>query len=390
MKKQIWAFLSLLLLSILVYPTTANAIMGGENASGDPKVVALSHWNESQRQGCSGALIAPRIVLTAAHCMSRMPKDGVWRPAFDSYLPVSGPLSDKTPMWVALPGTDVKSQGTKTAKVIAQYGPDYYEDSFYDKGGSNSHGSLYDFAVLVLDQPLSSQTYRISTMQETLDLISTGAEVLSLGYGYSNYNMYSSPSPMKSKTNIRSQFIWQGAEEKGILQTKPYYKLGMILQTNFPDNVYHGGGDSGSPLWANINNEWVYIAALSAAVGPTANLPSTDSIWKDKFWMENAGGHYYSAWSFQYLIDDARKFLEQQIIIEAKTAAELKEKQEIEAKAALELKAKEEADGKAIADKLAATKAVSLKKTTITCVKGKLVKKVTAVKPVCAIGYKKK
>ena len=49
------------------------------------------------------------------------------------------------------------------------------------------------------------------------------------------------------------------------------------------------------------------------------------------------------------------------------------------------------ADAKAEADRiLAAAKAAALKKTTITCVKGKLTKKVTAVKPVCPAGYKKK
>ena len=43
-------------------------------------------------------------------------------------------------------------------------------------------------------------------------------------------------------------------------------------------------------------------------------------------------------------------------------------------------------EGKSQAD----AKAAALKKTSITCVKGKLVKKVTAVKPVCPKGYKKK
>ena len=84
-----------------------------------------------------------------------------------------------------------------------------------------------------------------------------------------------------------------------------------------------------------------------------------------------------------------------------KAAAELKAKQEADAKAATEkaaaeLKAKQEADAKAAAAKiLAAAKAkakaaVAKKKTTITCVKGKLVKKVTGVKPVCPKGYTKK
>ena len=77
-------------------------------------------------------------------------------------------------------------------------------------------------------------------------------------------------------------------------------------------------------------------------------------------------------------------------------------------KAAGDQKAKQEADAKAAADKVVAeakaeaakilaeanakakAAAAAAKKTTITCVKGKLTKKVTAVKPVCPKGYKKK
>ena len=82
-----------------------------------------------------------------------------------------------------------------------------------------------------------------------------------------------------------------------------------------------------------------------------------------------------------------------------KAAADLKSKQEADAKAAADkaaadLKAKKAAEAKAAAAKiLAAAKAKAAaanKKTTITCVKGKLIKKVTAVKPVCPKGYKKK
>jgi hypothetical protein len=95
----------------------------------------------------------------------------------------------------------------------------------------------------------------------------------------------------------------------------------------------------------------------------------------------------------------------QRIISERTAAAELKAKQEAEAKAATEkiiADNKAAADAKAAADKivqdakieaariLAAAKAAAVKKTTITCLKGKLVKKVTAVKPKCPAGYKKK
>jgi hypothetical protein len=48
------------------------------------------------------------------------------------------------------------------------------------------------------------------------------------------------------------------------------------------------------------------------------------------------------------------------------------------------------AAAKAAAAKAAAAKAAAAKKTTITCVKGKLIKTVTAVNPKCPTGYKKK
>jgi hypothetical protein len=103
--------------------------------------------------------------------------------------------------------------------------------------------------------------------------------------------------------------------------------------------------------------------------------------------------------------DKQREFAQAEAV---RLAAELKVKQETEAKAAAELKAKQEADAKAaaglkvkleaeaIADaelkakQEAEAKASALKKTTIICLKGKLDKKVTALKPVCPKGYKKK
>jgi M6 family metalloprotease-like protein len=95
-------------------------------------------------------------------------------------------------------------------------------------------------------------------------------------------------------------------------------------------------------------------------------------------------------------------------VAEEKALAELRAKQDAETKAAAdkaasELRTKLESDAKAAAEKIladakaeadrilaAAKAAIAKKKITITCVKGKLIKKVTAVKPVCPKGYKKK
>jgi hypothetical protein len=63
-----------------------------------------------------------------------------------------------------------------------------------------------------------------------------------------------------------------------------------------------------------------------------------------------------------------------------KALEEVKTKLAADAKAAAELKAKQDIEAKVAA----------LKKTRFTCIKGKLSKKVTAVKPKCPTGYKVK
>jgi hypothetical protein len=80
---------------------------------------------------------------------------------------------------------------------------------------------------------------------------------------------------------------------------------------------------------------------------------------------------------------------------DTKAATELKAKQEADSRVAAEIKAKQEAEvaAKTAADLRAKQEAeakATVKKITITCVKGKMIKKVTAVKPKCPAGYKLK
>jgi hypothetical protein len=400
-------------LSLLVFPvTSAHAVHGGESALGDPRVVAIIHWYENGQANCTGALIAPRIVMTSAHCLARNPTDGKY-PSSKTALPKSGLLDlNEAPVWVSAPGVIVApgNIGAKQkARGIAQFPSPMYRDGGAINGDpSKLYGPMYDFGIIILDKPLSTKTYRIATLEELRDLVKFNKTITQIGYGLTSYEEAMGKAqrdgiPRKIETTVRSDLIL--GNNKELYTVWPEL---MLLQAKYKKGEYTCGADSGIPAWFEKNGEWIYIGASGAGMGAECSSAPDDPLWTDQFWSVNAGNQFDTAQAYPEVIEAANKFLADQIIIEAKAAAELKAKQELEvriaaelkakqeaeAKAAAELKAKQETEAKAAADlkakKESESKAALLKKTTVTCVKGKLVKKVTGVKPVCPKGYKKK
>jgi hypothetical protein len=360
-------------------------MQNGQDALGDERVVGIIFGQNSQRH-CSGALLAPRIVATSGHCVLRI-DNGV----FSKEKHFNGELLSSD-LWVSAPGIDVPKGGTSNkAKVIAQFVPESYTDSMCE--GTDCNAGMSDVAILILDKELSNKTFRFATKEEILLMKNISTSVLAIGYGLkSEQDWQNSKSglgqdgkPTKSEAVTRTNFCCAGKKVEQWSKDNPY----GLVQTVLPRGVFHGGGDSGSPLWIKIGTEWVYVGAAGAAQGPVAgNVEATSPRWTDPFELSVVGATYFTIAGHQNIYIDAEKYLSQRIIKEsndlndalAKAAIELKAKQEADAKAAAELKAKQEADAKAAA----------IKKTTITCVKGKLTKKVTAVKPKCPAGYKKK
>jgi len=413
MRKLIWTLISMVSLSLLVFPvTSAHAVHGGESALGDPRVVAIIHWYENGQANCTGALIAPRIVMTSAHCLARNPTDGKY-PSSKTALPKSGLLDlNEAPVWVSAPGVIVApgNIGAKQkARGIAQFPSPMYRDGGAINGDpSKLYGPMYDFGIIILDKPLSTKTYRIATLEELRDLVKFNKTITQIGYGLTSYEEAMGKAqrdgiPRKIETTVRSDLIL--GNNKELYTVWPEL---MLLQAKYKKGEYTCGADSGIPAWFEKNGEWIYIGASGAGMGAECSSAPDDPLWTDQFWSVNAGNQFDTAQAYPEVIEAANKFLADQIIIEAKAAAELKAKQELEvriaaelkakqeaeAKAAAELKAKQETEAKAAADlkakKESESKAALLKKTTVTCVKGKLVKKVTGVKPVCPKGYKKK
>jgi hypothetical protein len=222
-----------------------------------------------------------------------------------------------------------------------------------------------------------------------------------VGYGLQNAAMRTdlqarnnqSPHKMTTVLVAGDELRQYYSSNPGLLRpTQTVLALGLRNSEKTGSNC---DGDSGGGYFVQKENIRYYI-------GPNGGSQAGIKNCNDSQQFPAAGGMtgITATNKFLALIKEAEDFVANEKKLEAakeeaRVAAELKVKQEAEAKAVAELKAKQEADAKAAADqlaaeKLAATKAASLKKTTITCVKGKLTKKVTAVKPKCPTGYKKK
>jgi hypothetical protein len=157
-------------------------------------------------------------------------------------------------------------------------------------------------------------------------------------------------------------------------------------------------GDSGAGFFVEKGDTRYYLGAVG---GQQGGIPNCQTATWAIFGVGGGMSGFTPTFKFLPLLKEAESIVAEEKLKEAKKieeerlAAELQAKQEAEqraaaeAQAAAELKAKQDAEAKA-AQELAASKAAAQKKTTITCVKGKLTKKVTAIKPKCPAGYKKR
>lgn len=347
-----WLLSAFLLLSL---QPSSQAAYRGDPAIGNERVVMLA---PSSRfiSGCSGSLIAPRIVLTAAHCL------------------------DSTGLVVYAPNAIIGTAQTPIPILVRKA----FVASDYQPSTSN-RGPVQDFMVLVLDSVLADvKPMRIASFEDIERIKRNSLEVIQIGYGAKDIRPNSMFGPTNFPTRIvsklRESAYVQDDVTKQLVAVNP---LALLNTVNSPEKTMCGG-DSGSPLYLQEGNEYVYIGAMSAVNGIACHIALDDPMRKNEFWQKNTMGVYYPAASFLPLIKQAEDFLKSEIVREeqeAKVAAELKAKQEQEAKAAAELKGKQEPAPKADASKKVAT---------ITCVKGKTSKKITAIKPKCPNGFRRK
>jgi hypothetical protein len=346
----------------------AHSVEFGQDATGDPNAVKVG--------GGSGFLYSERIVLTVGHVI------GAEHPGAVPYWESEGVIYN--------PGI-VTIAGQKQYKVKRVLIPSTYTKPDYANNIIND-----DNAVVILSEDIPMTKKAVFATEEQMQRFAREKSKVELvGYGITHGSQrpvttINNRAPHKlTSTLLSPQDVLAFYRQYPNVDWKKINKPGVygIVQHRELKQSHICDGDSGSMFFVEENNIR-YLLGTTGLGLVNNNCPPPEQWYgfPSMSWIDPNS-------KLRDLLKIAEAIVEEDKKREF-AAADLKAKQEAEAKAAADLKAKQEAEAKAAADlkakQEAEAKAAVLKKTTITCLKGKLVKKVTAVKPVCPKGYKKK
>lgn len=334
--------------------TCVNAIENGKDATGSAYVVPITVDRGSGKfGGCSGALIAPSIVATAGHCV----------------LDVDGLLTKK--VYVGDPGASSDSVSANDIVSSIQITSGY-------KNGSNNTVAADDIVFLVLSKPKKFDVpVRLASESEVQALKSKSTILRVYGYGYASDSGEIGKYPLYTEGTFSSQAV-ANQPDSAILK---------------PINQNTCKGDSGGPVLSISATEVLVIGVVTGSdlrnncgtsfssftlISRYSNLAFSAAVTQ----LNNLDAQVRKA------VDDANQGLKTaESVFNAKYDA-LSKSSQIQANTDQEnideLNARiEELEQQIL-------KLQDQLPKTITCLKGKVIKKVTGVKPKCPTGYSQK
>jgi hypothetical protein len=385
-KPFIKSSISIVLISVLLAVWQAplgQAISRGKIEVGSKFVVALL-FDQFRFSSCSGALITSDIVVTAAHCVFKT-----------KYI------QEPSGLKISYPGSALRDPAVPRLLEVSKV---LLPPTFVGETDIPYSFEVDDIAFLFLKEPIPDfETVKIADSTLVNRIKSEGYEIKHYGYGVQKdipFTHDGNPySVIQRATNLQNVMA-RNAKNERVLYTNGTIPGFAICQ-----------GDSGGPGYVTLNGITYLVSVNSAAGGCDSSTHPSSTFSTVIFPHMEFLQYEYQLYTSQKAAAElkakqkaeakaaadlkakqeaeaeAAADLKAKQTAEAKAAADLKAKQTAEAKAAADLKAKQKAEAKAAADlkakQEAEAKAVATKKTTITCVKGKLTKKVTAVKPKC-------
>lgn len=228
---------SALLLGLLALPGFATAapaapgaqasIIGGDVTTIEafPSLAYIAaQTGKEEGFACTGTVIAPRLVLTAAHCVEDLDLGG-FTPAGD-YAVATGR---------AAPRKDSTGNVLQVSETHVFPG--------FDPGNAHS-----DAALLVLSSPTPAPPMPLATAADN-PLYAGGAPVLLAGWGLTKANAGSAPETLRTTSTV----VLDGAAcKKQTRSFSPSFSSSLEMCTTDPPDHKNGGcfGDSGGPAIA--------------------------------------------------------------------------------------------------------------------------------------------
>ncbi len=351
----------------------AQSVEFGVDATGDPNAVKVG--------GGSGFLYSERIVLTVGHVI------GAENPGAIPFWEREGVIYN--PGIVTIAGQ--RQYRVKKVLVPSTYTkPDYANNIIND-----------DNAVVILSEDIPMTKKAVFATEEQMQRFAREkAKVELVGYGITHVSQRDSLSFINNRaphkltsTLLSPEEVLAFYRKYPNVDWKKINKPGVygIVQHRELQQSHICDGDSGSMFFVEENNVRYLLGTTGLGlVMHNCQVPGRWSGFPSMSWIDPNSKLRDLLKIAEGIVEEDRKREAEEL----RLAAELKAKQEAEAKAAAELLAKREAEAaaelQAKQEAEAKAKAAASKKTTITCIKNKLVKKVTSAKPVCPKGYKKK
>ena len=326
--------LAVLVMSALVFSSTplSQAALNAPVNLDNPRVVPIFGQDAPSEvrlmAGWSGFLYSPRIVLSAAHSHYRFDNNG------------NRVLNEPAFITVGKPNSSAKSTEGR-AKVIKTFVAD-----FTQMGN--------DFIVLVLDRDLITVSpAKLMTAEIEAELVNARAEVVFHGYGeyrdrcapgeknpckkdWNNLNQRTSELPRIVRMNLAplsdAYFSWLTGNQR------------TELRETIISNPQGCPGDSGGPITTAYNGDLLYLGQGLAGANVYA-CGAGDA--KSKENDSNSFGWFSPIYKHLNLLKEAEAFVAQQVTAKKPAAS-------------------------------------------TTCVKGKLIKKVSGPNANCPKGYRKK
>lgn len=254
----------------------ANAIYGGSPALGNEVVVALTKDRLDTDAMCSGGLIAPRIVVTAAHC-------------------INGPAES---FWVSAPGADLEDLNlTKIQGKSVFISKNFSREKF---------PYVDDIAVILLKNSFPKvKPLRFAAVDEISKWISEESDVIHIGYG--RYELVDEKQSGLTLVTSKTPYLLETKFSNKVPFQFEMLKSGTFSVTKMTIDKTVCGGDSGSPLIKRVGSDWVYIGVQSGGNGAGCIAPCPEICVANQF-LASANIDLFSNVR-SYLTEDTSKSL---------------------------------------------------------------------------------